>query len=1041
MLSPLPLSIPFKLPVTIVGHFMVSQSGLRHLFRQVPSGGSSSATEQLRAAWNKELLTCVRDSYVELLLELQRISQDPTASRAEPPVGRHLDGTYGFPPENAYALWPRSASLLSVPPGPKSNGSLMEVGQTERQALVDWLVRPMYIRLVDMPMWKLHGEVMTKASEGMFLAPPGAEQQGIAPPAAVCDFLKAHYKVFAVPWELTKEIETAGVVVKELTPKMLRSLLRTPQVAAAVQSISTQVDLLEYCCADVQVQQPVDLRSVSSADASGVPLAEGHNESSLVSTFRNSSSASSTPSVPSSSNPSQALVYEQATGQWVGSGLRSRQQRTGHVGTSRGLPGALDTGGDAFGLVADFGRAIADLGRGVLEDLSREMSSGSSVEASSNQERTDDTSLDRNLVAELKGLQCPTARNAMAKLGQSELWVGSKDQQRLLPSMASKFVHSLCLDRPHLAELFNNQVFQNVLRLRPFSPPVLAANLGLVLPKEWSGRGPNASAGPWVSWNPASDTLSDGPSADWLRLLWENVRPSSDELVPFSPWPLIPCDIGTPILVRVGFRQVVFIPPKIEGLDSTHSPTISVVEDLSEVVNADVEKWSRSFRDLELQHPWLLPLLKRLIVPVYDQQFLESNALQSCLVTGGQLVGQILASRLLALKEANSLPLLDMSLTPAECEGLFSVFASSTYAAGPPSGVAAGPVYTADELVLLRQLPIYRTVKGSYVSIDQQLHCVVPQSAFMQPDSDFCLQFRSIPEGGSLYEALAIPELQDHEVLARFALPSFGSSSKLEQEAILSFLFTNWPTLKQEAAVIAALKETKFVRTADESQLDIRDEDRLFSPQELLDPENALLKQVFAAELEKFPGGQFATRGWLQILRDAGLRSSTDAELLLECARKVEELGKQACEEVADLDVFETSSSSAAVGVPLQVWTVAGMLVETILGNFASLYGSSFCSPLSQIAFVPAEKGIPSTGGAGGKRVLAAYKEAVLLKDWPLAWTCAPILARAGVVPPEFSWTLLQLRSPPPFSVVLKHLQVQNVDVHCFSGVSPISSL
>ncbi|KAH8973923.1 hypothetical protein BDL97_01G073500 [Sphagnum fallax] len=82
-------------------------------------------------------------------------------------------------------------------------------------------------------------------------------------PATVCDFLKSHYCVFAVPWELTKEMEAAGVSAKVLTPKMLRALLRVPLVAAAVPSVVTLVDLLEFCCADLYV----DNLSISTSRA------------------------------------------------------------------------------------------------------------------------------------------------------------------------------------------------------------------------------------------------------------------------------------------------------------------------------------------------------------------------------------------------------------------------------------------------------------------------------------------------------------------------------------------------------------------------------------------------------------------------------------------------------------------------------------------------------------------------------------------------------------------------------------------------------
>ena len=58
------------------------------------------------------------------------------------------------------------------------------------------------------------------------------------------------------------------------------------------------------------------------------------------------------------------------------------------------------------------------------------------------------------------------------------------------------------------------------------------------------------------------------------------------------------------------------------------------------------------------------------------------------------------------------------------------------------------------------------------------------------------------------------------------------------------------------------------------------------------------------------------------------------------------------------------------------------------------------------------------------RRVLSSFAQAVALKDWPLAWTAAPVLARDSVVPPEFAWQQLHLTSPPPLPVVLAHLKV-----------------
>ncbi|PQP98329.1 sacsin [Prunus yedoensis var. nudiflora] len=204
-----------------------------------------------------------------------------------------------------------------------------------------------------------------------------------------------------------------------------------------------------------------------------------------------------------------------------------------------------------------------------------------------------------------------------------------------------------------------------------------------------------------------------------------------------------------------------------------------------------------------------------------------------------------------------------------------------------------------------------------------------------------------------------------------------------------------------DSSVIEALKEAKFVRNADEFCT------YLSKPKDLYDPGDALLTSVFSGERKKFPGERFTTDGWLHILRKAGLRTATESDVILECAKRVEFLGTE-CMKSRDLDDFEDLSNT-----------------QTIFSNFAVLYGNNFCDLLGKIKCIPAEFGFPNVvGKKGGKRVLTSYNEAILLKDWPLAWSYVPIISRQSAVPPEYSWGSLQLRSPPAFPAVLKHLQI-----------------
>ena len=63
-----------------------------------------------------------------------------------------------------------------------------------------------------------------------------------------------------------------------------------------------------------------------------------------------------------------------------------------------------------------------------------------------------------------------------------------------------------------------------------------------------------------------------------------------------------------------------------------------------------------------------------------------------------------------------------------------------------------------------------------------------------------------------------------------------------------------------------------------------------------------------------------------------------DGGLLIDCAKRVEEMGRDG-----------GGDGGGGGGVSGEVWQTAGLVVDAILGNFAAVYGSSFCEPLSHI--------------------------------------------------------------------------------------------
>ncbi|KAI3817637.1 hypothetical protein L1987_11433 [Smallanthus sonchifolius] len=253
--------------------------------------------------------------------------------------------------------------------------------------------------------------------------------------------------------------------------------------------------------------------------------------------------------------------------------------------------------------------------------------------------------------------------------------------------------------------------------------------------------------------------------------------------------------------------------------------------------------------------------------------------------------------------------------------------------------------------------------------------------------------------GGAAAVLLRALELQEKETAVRFE-----EKPQSEQEEILLYLYMNWTDLQHVSSVIEALKETSFVTSADG--------DILYKPKDLFDPGDALLTSLFSGEAHKFPGERFVSDQWLGILRNTGLGNTSDADTVIQCATRIEFLGAESMRHVrADL----------LNQVSLEIWSLAETLIETIFENSALVHDHSFCNVFGQIACVPAKKYFPCKAGESVvQRLLCSYSDTILLKDWPFAWILPPILSK---VPPDYSWGALQLRSPPPFTLVLKHLQ------------------
>ncbi|KAM0910828.1 hypothetical protein ACQ4PT_013891 [Festuca glaucescens] len=975
ILSPLPLSGSISMPVTTLGHFIVRHDGGRYIFGSTHDRSLRELEmdrNKLVEAWNEELMLCVRDSYVEMVLEFQKLRKDPLSSAIESRCAHSVSIILQAYGDRVYSFWPRSRQATAALTGHGSTITNLNSPRTSKadwQSLIEQVIRPFYLRLADLPVWQLYRGNLVKVGEGMFLSHSGSGDDDNLPSATVCSFIKEHYPVFSVPWELVSEIQAVGVTVREIRPKMIRNLLKESSTIL-LRSIETYIDVLAYCFSDMDPYRFSDLHRPEQSHLNS-QLAEPLNSS--VPHFMPSSSSS--------------LSYH----------------------TSAQRPGT--SGGDALEIMTYFGKALYDFGRGVVEDISN--TNG----PASHRAQAGENSVLSSIISELKGVPFPTSTKCLTRLGATELWIASEEQQLLMRPLLDRFIHHQCVDKPFLALLLSTQVIHVPLKLRSFSPHLLSGHLKHIFDEHWVRaveRKPQ-----WIPWVNNADSSTTGPTPKWIRSFWKIFSSLNGDLSLLSDWPLIPAFLNRPVLCSVKDCHLIFVPPMDDSTTRT-SHVSGVVDDAAREVDTsgpqrddtgEAEQKSAldtAFESMNSKFPWLPALLNQLNIPIFDLSFPECAAICNLFPSRDRALGQMIASKLVSSKNAAYLPS-SLSLSSEDCDRLFMLFVSEFR-------LSSRHLYQREELEVLRELPMYKTVTGIYTSLLGSDHCIISPTAFFHPSDSRCLS--SSDDGNLFLQALGVEQLNDQEILMRFALPGFGSKTVQEQEEILAYLYANWKDLQLNPATVNTLRETNFVTNADEFSTE------LFKPKELLDPSDALLASVFSGERNKFPGERFMADGWLAILRKAGLRTSTEADMIVQCAMKIETMGHDVMSSSENHDDFNEDLSDRKNEIPFELWSLAESVVNVILANFATLYNSDFCQKIGKIVFVPAEKGFPCIGGKkGGKRVLASYSEAILSKDWPLAWSSAPILAKQAIIPPDYSWGAFRLRSPPAFSTVLKHLQ------------------
>ena len=597
-----------RLPAVVMGHFALTRAGGRTLAPFVnPSsalnpgasgavsearndGGAPKSAERIgvdaekRREWNVAMCQTMAAAYAHMVSHARGMS---------PPL----------PAEAFYQLWPRSAALgLPPPPALDGNGNPVDgngnvvdsaprvsggsrvsrgVSSDQRPSsaaahpptpspavhpAARLLVHPLYRALADRALLRTVGSsALVKPSDGYFL-PSGfaasdpsswsgfggrptqggrsiANRDGAddnARPLAAA-FIARHFPVFDAPAALRLEIAAAGAPgsARELTAAALRKLLRAkppPASAADPIALRAHVELIECAASDVIVSETVREDSDGGRGLRDPTLTRGDDDL-----------------------------------EGVGAIL-------GHYGLSRiqGMlrePGLAGAGDSIRSALSAAGLPWLD----VENEPGGNAAGGGSNPDGNGSNPAPPVELDLGALHDLAGVPVPTAAGSVASLGGGALWRGSEDMVSLVPHLGSRFVHPALTSSTALEALVSHPRFISDLRVSPFTPSQLAAELPNALPQRLSpAHCGHQAAVPWMPCG-AGGGVERLPSSRWLGAFWRELGKASrggpgsnNALELFAAWPLVPLVGGT--LMRVGHRSAVVVPPDDAPVSSGASP-------------------------------------------------------------------------------------------------------------------------------------------------------------------------------------------------------------------------------------------------------------------------------------------------------------------------------------------------------------------------------------------------------------------------------------------------------------------------------------
>ncbi|KIY97788.1 hypothetical protein MNEG_10174, partial [Monoraphidium neglectum] len=415
-----------------------------------------------------------------------------------------------------------------------------------------------------------------------------------------------------------------------------------------------------------------------------------------------------------------------------------------------------------------------------------------------------------------------------------------------------------------------------------------------------------------------------------------------------------------------------------------------------------------------------------------------------------------------------SLPLYARLPPPAAA---FNADGPSTSAEGgeAASGGGSGAVAEREELVALGDRTDWLLVPAR--CLDQ-----LGGAASLLPPEAYPRLLRASPTSGELYHILGLEPASAAQLAARLLLPRLGALPAAAAASLLTFVVGEWGSMKSRdpehhAEVAALLAATPFVTARDGTRR---------RPSELYDPQQQLFGDVMlpllglqqqqqqqqqqdsaaesvsaAAAAALFPGAPFDSAAWLPVLRECGLVHKVDLDSFLRLAGQFSQVAAAiaaAAVETTDspptpeererrrpLVASSTAppagggASAAAAFVDLSALPAAqeqrlvacgGALQRHLAAHHHALLGPGSApqqrAELARLPFVPAMFGLP--GHPSTRRVLACHAQAGLAADWALCWAALPLLDAARPLPTPAA-SALGLRSPPPLSAVVRHMQ------------------